>query len=899
MIRIICPECKNAYIQNKDGELVCPSCEKAFSADEENFLSGVQYYNDGDYEQAGNHLMKYIVKNGAQPKAIFYKALCDCSDFDEDTTSLSNIYDKIKEVFEDISDEEFPIYAALANDELEKIEKNLVENHIKLFADADAEKIKRQVATILGIQKEAREFRGELMDFVDAFNERSSRKISAKFSDCFFVDSRTATEVGNIKYQKICDNIASHTVFTGILSTDIKNLEIYYRCIVMFFQKSHDKYDFLMAESAKFFELAEILEKGRYNTIKGTASIGEKLKSVSYDFLEESYKEHFDEEIDVQTQTIVITEPEPVIEETAEEINENVDKETESGDTDSDTEEKSAAMQEVSDRQAAPETDNEHNDEQQNIAAEEIAETEVPEGTAESENNPEQQNEEPSCDKEENQPDAEIPDTLTAQTVIEEYDKTPDCETQPETETQAEETEVQTEKSENDGETASNDKDDIYDISSSSFEQNEEPAIKSLADVLSEKSVCETQNTVSEETVADNTAEDDGESVIEIPVSNETTDSAEVETAEKAEDATDDETESVESENTDTENEEDEKTDNDDKKARKKSKKKSHKGLVCFTIIVIAVIGLGTYKYAPDIINGYKYKQADSLAEEKKYSQAAEIYKELENYSDSEEKYNECAYNAACELEESGKHSEAKVAFESLGEYKDCLTRVKACTYSEATAALEAENFDEAEKLFVSVEDYGDSADMVKECSYRKAAALIKEKQYESAIELFSSLGKYSDSADQIKEAKYMYITDNFNKKDKTTVKYIKELAKINYRNSAELKTKLLGEDSDSSDIKAFVNYSASDLKTQLTKLDNTKQIYFHIVVNDKNLYGKTLTLKYTTAFGYSQSEKVTVTQSDNTAKMVYPSTKYQNYTVEFSVLDDNGTKLAGQTISF
>ena len=47
-----------------------------------------------------------------------------------------------------------------------------------------------------------------------------------------------ADEVGTLKYNKICENIASHTVFTGILTNDIKNLEIYYRCIVMFFRKN-------------------------------------------------------------------------------------------------------------------------------------------------------------------------------------------------------------------------------------------------------------------------------------------------------------------------------------------------------------------------------------------------------------------------------------------------------------------------------------------------------------------------------------------------------------------------------------------------------------------------------------------------------------------------------------
>ena len=36
MIRIICPKCKNAYLQKADGNLTCPSCEAVFSEKDEN-----------------------------------------------------------------------------------------------------------------------------------------------------------------------------------------------------------------------------------------------------------------------------------------------------------------------------------------------------------------------------------------------------------------------------------------------------------------------------------------------------------------------------------------------------------------------------------------------------------------------------------------------------------------------------------------------------------------------------------------------------------------------------------------------------------------------------------------------------------------------------------------------
>lgn len=884
MLRIICPECKNAYLQNKGDKFICSSCGKTVSGEEENFLSGVQYYNEGNLTEAGNCLMKYIVKNGAQPHAIFYKALCDGFDFDEDTTSLKAVYEKIAESLADISDEDFPVYVALANDEAEKLEKALVENHVRLFADADSEKIKKQVATILGIQKEATEFREKLTELVAQFNERTSIQLSAKFSDCYFVGSEIATEVGNIKYQKICENIASHTVFTGILSNDIKNLEIYYRCIVMFFQKSHDKYDFLLAESAKFFELTKILEEGQYNTIKGTSAIGEKLKSISYDFLEESYKEHFDEQIDMQTETIVIIEPEA---EEPEEVEEEADISSQTTETEETAEEvEEVETEETSEENETEETASEENETEESATEEnatveisvEDNSKEIPEDEVTESETPEESLEE-STDETATEEIAEnVADEPTEEVSEDETDKEPAEDyavIEIEEDTVDEIAEETTDNSESSQETD---------------DDNGELTIKSLAEVIAES-----ENATESEENSDslNDGETESEQSTE-DISEETEESSQVSTEDTPEEAVADDNEISEEIETPEDNDIEEEV-----KKPKKKKKKSKKGLIIFLIIVIAGLGALGYKYAPGIINGYKYNQATELYENGKFSQAADAFKELGNYNDSAEKYNSASYNAAVELEESGKHAEARAIFESLGEYEDCLTRVKACIYSEATVALEEKNFDAAVKLFEEIKDYGDSDEKIKECSYQKALSLLEDKQYESAVEILAKLGKYSDSADKIKEAKYMYITDNFDKKNKTTVKYLKELAKSSYRNTVDLQKELLGDDVATSDIKAFVNYDSTDLKTELTKLDNTKKIYFHAIVNDKSLYGKTLTLKYTTAFGYSQSESVTVSESKNSVSMVYPSTQYKNYTVEFQLLDSNGTKLAGQTISF
>lgn len=827
MIRIICTECKNAYLQNKDGNLVCPSCGATYEKEKENLLLGVQYYNEENYTEADNCFMKHIVKNSLEPLSIFYKSLCDARNFDEDTVSLQDTYKKIINAFDDVSDEDFPKFIALANDETEKIEKLLSESHIRLFADADAEKIKKQVEIILNIQNEAKTFRTALAALVADFNQRSPRKISAKFSDCFFVESAIAAEVGDIKYHKICDNVASHTVFTGILTNDIKNLEIYYRCIVMFFQKSYDKYKFLLEQSEKFTKLAEMLELGQYNTIKGTGAVADKLKSISYDFLQESYKEHFDEQIDMQTETVVVIEPEIIkepeaVEEPAQEIIEDVVE---------DFVESIEETPEIAEVEEAPEEDVSAEEE---IVAEEIE-------------------------------------------VVSE-----------ETEATAEEP-AEIESSEESSEEIVAPEEDIIEIEVEEASEEIEAEVIDISSAAEIEEVCveETVEEAVEETAEESIEED---TVIEIPVESPEAEEAAVEEMVSKEVAF----EKIEA---------DEAVINgDDQKdaAVNLKKEKGHKVLILFVLIIVLAGVFAGYKYAPDLINDYKYDKAVALADSGKYSEAITAFNELGEYSDSQEKALECEYNHALKLEEDGKFAEAKLVFENLGNYGDSSTRALACAYSKAKDALENKNFKVASKLFMELGDYGDSKEMVKECSYQNALSLIENKEYKSAIEILTAIRKYSDAKDKILEAKYMFVTDNFNKKNKTTVKYLNELTTENYRNSAELRKELLGSSEVmSDDIKAVVNYSATDIETSLTQLDNTKPIYFHAVVGDKSLYGKTLTLKYTTAFGYTQRKTVILSESDNVAVMSYPATQYKNYTVEFELLDSNGQKIAGQKISF
>ncbi|MGN0526511.1 MAG: hypothetical protein ACI4IF_03675 [Acutalibacteraceae bacterium] len=828
MVRIICTECKNAYLENRNGKLICPSCNAEFDEASENLLLGVQYYNEEIYNSADDCLMKYIVKNGADPTACLYKALLDAKEIDEDVVSLSETYAKILNTFKDIGLEKFPQFIAIANDEMEKLEKALSESRVRLLIDADAEKLKKEVEILLNIQKEATDFRENLKTLAAHYNENTENTLSLKLSHCFFIDGEIAKEVGDSKFQRIYDSIASHTVFTGILSTEIKNLEIYYRCIVMFFRKSHDKYEFLHTESNKFTEIAEILEDGQYNTIKGTGAVADKLKGVSYEFLEESYKEHFDENIDEQAETVVVIVPEKV--EVAEEVTEETvptEEAEEVAEETEPTEEAEVVTEETETIEVAEEV------------AEETEPTEVAEEVTE----------ETEATEEAEVVTEETETIEVAEEVAEETEPTEVAEEVTEETKATEEAEVVTEETE-----AIEEAEEVIEETEPTEEAEEEPVIIEEVQIID----------VSENTEEASEAVTDSEEASEKPVY-------------------------IESERKIAKRE----------KRAKERKAKSRKFKILISLIIVLVLIVLGIKYVPGLIDGYKYNKALELMNSKSYTEAIEVFKGLSGYEDSESKLNECTYLYAESLENQEKYAEAKAVYESLGEYQDALTKVKSCTYNEALLSLGAGNYDEAQKLFESLEDYGDSKEKIAECTYQKGLSLLENKEYESAIEVLTAVKNYSDSAEKINEAKYGYVTDNFKKDNKTTVKYLNELAKAKFRNSAELKKELLGDSAADGDIVTVVNYSADDVKTNLTNLEHSKKIYFHATVKNSDLYGEKLTVKYTTAYGYSEKTTVTLSSTDNVAVMSYPATSYSNYKVTFELTKADGTVLASQTISF
>ena len=892
MIRIICAKCKNAYLQKEDGTLKCPSCKAVFPEADENLLLGAQYYNEGEYDKCDDHLMKYIVKMGAEPTAIFYKALCDGFRYNESTSSIDGVYEKLTQSLSELSEEAFPYFLGLANDECAKLEQLIADMHIRQFADADAEAIKKLVSIIINLQNKAKEFRAKLTELAEDYNNTASNKISVLFSKCFLVNPEIAAEVGSLKFDKIAESIASHTVFTGILSTDIKNLEIYYRCIVMFFERNRQKYDFLLASADKFTELAKLLEDGKYTAIKGTTTIGDKLKGAAYDFFQESLKDHDDDEEITQTESVVILESETVdiaelvedgddeqVVQTVEDIEENVeyedlfsssDAEPEKADTQAEAEFEDIASDSAEEavevvEEAAPEAEDE-----------ESAEAEVIEDAPAEEIAP----------AEEVEPEAEDEATVVEEVVIEEDNASAEAPT-----------------------------DDVivYENPDDDYQKTEEIPIE---DIVESTVVFDAVNKV------DSATQELEDIIVDVENNDEASEAEEMDATiaispvkDSSVEVSDDEEIPVEELNA---------------PLRTTKHKKSFGPFVAIFLIIIAIAGIVAFKVVPPKLKADKYYQASQLAKNKDFLEAAKLYEELADYEDSQLNAKKCKYAQACIYESEKKFEEAKAIYLELNDYYNSKSKVIQCTYNGALADLDAGNYDEAIEAFKTITDYSDSADQISNCTYQKALSLMDQGEYKDAVELLESLGSYKSSKEKILEAKYSYVKAHMDAKDETTMIYIKELVDEKYLDSATLRRNLINPDNavsttepvsttdasttapattdavattqpqaQTTSIKTFINYSETDKKTAETKVDGTKKLYFHVEVNDPQYYGKTLKIHYKTSVGYeSTGATVTINEASKEHTFEYSSSFKDPYSIEFQLIDDTGKVIATQNVA-
>jgi len=601
----------------------------------------------------------------------------------------------------------------------------------------------------------------------------------------------------------------------------------------MFFEKSRAKYDFLMANAENFIILDNILEEGNYTSVQGTKNTAEKLKITAYSFLEESLKGEEADETEGETKSVVIINEEPAQIE---------------------TQDIEIAVEDVQVTDDIPTT------EEVEIDTVDVIETD--------------------------------------DTVIEEItDLGEISETENETVVEENLSFEDTPAQQHDVSEPVLEADEVKDLPNTTI---------SLGNIFGNSSSEETSAEIDTQENEETTTEEISSEELEAAKTAKTQEYHELSKEEQDDIARHERFKKIKTVNTETEEfqklaskfDRARKNDPDRETTLVPKKNNKPKIFIAIAVIVVVIIAINAIRFLPGFIVETKYNSAVELQENKNYSEAITKFEELGDYEDSEKRIKECKYQNALLLIEAEDFSGAKGLLSELKGYNtDIETKLQICDYSIAKKYLEKGKYDKAEELFKELGDYGDSKEMIKECSYRKALSFIEGKKYTEAIEILSTMKKYSEASEKINEAKYLYVTENLSAENETTVKYLKELAKANYRNSADLKTELLGTSGDSS-LKFFVNEASTDTTSTVDSVSHLRSAYFHVVALDETYYGEKLTIKYTTQYNYSASDTVTFSENNTSTVFVYPPTTTSGYTVTFSIHAADGTTIGSQKIT-
>ena len=189
--------------------------------------------------------------------------------------------------------------------------------------------------------------------------------------------------------------------------------------------------------------------------------------------------------------------------------------------------------------------------------------------------------------------------------------------------------------------------------------------------------------------------------------------------------------------------------------AEKAAKKKKTLTAVlgCSVVAIIAFVIV----YNAVLVPMRNYKNAIALFDSGNYDEAA-----TGDYKDAVEQidrcHNEKRYKEAEVLLNDGKYSEAITAFKALGDYSDSVDRGKECYYCLACSELEAKTYFNALDHFKAADSYKDAKDKLEETEqiiYDSGTKALEEKNYIDAIKWLEAILGYKDTDEIIKKCYY------------------------------------------------------------------------------------------------------------------------------------------------
>lgn len=300
------------------------------------------------------------------------------------------------------------------------------------------------------------------------------------------------------------------------------------------------------------------------------------------------------------------------------------------------------------------------------------------------------------------------------------------------------------------------------------------------------------------------------------------------------------------------------------------------------------------YKDSYDRALEVSYAKANNCVENNDYDEALQIFEELGDYSDSENKYyetialkadhyyslnnfkdcyeilynnrnksslipdyfeifNKCAYNYGKELYSNNNYKESTSVLSTISlKYLDVVDVLKQSRSKYAEELYYNEDYEGAYKQIQKMGiDYTNEIHL--DIIYNYASKLMSKgsSYYIKALTIFKEIKSYKDSEEKINECKYLYSITHKNKHDLDTYRYLKDLKSIGYKDSSiiyeslyKLSIELVAANTNPNDYSTVNNYINSNssyfhMKIRLTGGEPSKSytLSHNVIYPDGSIY--------------------------------------------------------------
>lgn len=171
--------------------------------------------------------------------------------------------------------------------------------------------------------------------------------------------------------------------------------------------------------------------------------------------------------------------------------------------------------------------------------------------------------------------------------------------------------------------------------------------------------------------------------------------------------------------------------------------------------VIILIICISTW-----MIPIFEYNKGMTAYNNGDYEEAYLYFKDLD-YKDSDVMGNKCIYSQAEELLHDKRYDEAADLFRSIPDYRDASNMALKCVYSNATDKLNSGNYEKAKEIFETIPNYADSKDMILECDYKKAEDALNVGKYIEAMKIFNSIKDHKNSYQMFTEVENQLLSLN------------------------------------------------------------------------------------------------------------------------------------------